>query len=153
MAYKAKLNLVNISFDESHKFYGLNLKMRSCGVVEFGKIAAQSASVADAFKASKEDASKISMVVDLINDLKALFASKLVEWDYELEQLDGSYLPLSADIEGVSQLEDIEFMQLLEAWMDAVAGVPESLGKGSTSGVNYPVVPIQMVPLSQSQAS
>lgn len=84
-----------------------------------------------------------------VEKLFRLFAAKLVDWN--LEQPEGVSVP--ATYEGVLSQEDGFVLQLIDAWQEAVAGVPAPLARTSGGGRPSPVASIPMVPLSENRAS
>lgn len=67
---------------------------------------------------------------DEINHMFGIFADALVEWN--LEDEDGN--PVPATFDGVMS-QDIDFvLDIIMAWMDAVAGVSEDLKEKLNSG-------------------
>ena len=78
------------------------------------------------------------------------FAHALVSWN--LEDEDGN--PLPATLETLRTYPDIGFINgLTKAWIDAVTGVDDELGKDSTSGETFPEASIPMEPLSPNPSS
>ena len=78
------------------------------------------------------------------------FAAALVSWN--LEDEDGNSLP--ATLETVRSYPDVGFMNALaSAWIKAVTGVDDDLGKDSDSGRRYLEESLTMEPLSESLPS
>ena len=90
---------------------GAEVRMRGCS---FGKLM-------EIHNATDEEAA----------DLMAPF---LVSWN--MDDADGAPLPTTGD--GIRGLEYAVFIQLGKAWAKALTGIPDDLGKGSTSGASYP---------------
>jgi hypothetical protein len=87
--------------------------------------------------------------MDKIEQLFEMFAEALISWT--LQEEDGT--PVPATREGVMG-EEPEFMLMIaSAWMDAVVGVEEDLGKDSGSGPLSQVPPLPMDPLSPNPPS
>lgn len=78
-----------------------------------------------------------------------LFSGVLVEWN--LLEEDGT--PVPATKAGLLSQEFDFVMEIITAWMDAVAGVAAPLEKPSSDGELFPEASIPMEPLSASQAS
>ena len=80
----------------------------------------------------------------------AAFVHALQSWNLEDEH--GTPLPMT--LEALQAYPDADFVSTMtRAWMDAVAGVDEELGKDSPSGKPFPEASIPMEPLSPSLAS
>jgi hypothetical protein len=95
-----------------------------------------------------------SLSVGELNDdettLLENFANALVKWN--LEDRDGN--PLPATLETLNTYPDIDFINgLARAWIKAVAGVGDELGKDSDSGRPSLEGSIPMESLSPSRAS
>lgn len=79
-------------------------------------------------------------LADMLDELTGLLAEGAVSWN--LEEEDGA--PVEFDREGVEDLELGQVMSIVGAWMDAMTGVDEELGKDSTSGEKFPGQPLTM---------
>lgn len=78
--------------------------------------------------------------MDKIRDLFGTFAGALIDWNLE----DDDDQPVPATLDGLLS-QDLDFvLQIIKAWMEAVTTPPESLGKGSPSGVQFPEGSIPM---------
>lgn len=84
---------------------------------------------------NKGDSSDESM-----EEVIALMAKSLVSWNLE----DEKGKPVPANAKGIDDQELELLMAIMEAWMDAMIGVDEDLGKGSTSGASSPAPPLTM---------
>lgn len=83
-----------------------------------------------------------------IESLFEHFADCLISWNLEE---DG--VPVPTTKEGLYS-QDLDFiLEIIKAWVDAVASVPSPLGKPSGDGTQSPAVSIPMEPLSPSLAS
>jgi hypothetical protein len=78
------------------------------------------------------------------------FVKALISWN--LEDGDGNPVPPTA--QGLDEFPDSQLMSaIVNAWMQAVSGVDDELGKDSDSGKPFQEESIPMEPLSASQAS
>lgn len=81
---------------------------------------------------------------DAIRELLELLASQLVEWNVE----DDDGRPVAANLDGI-RAQDIAFnMAIIDAWQNAVTGVPAPLDEPSTDGELSPVASIPTETLS-----
>jgi len=84
-----------------------------------------------------EEDDKNDIVLDEILDL---LAENLVSWN--LEEEDGSPVPATKDA-----LNDLEFpmvTEIVNRWLEGMTGPSEELGKGSSSGGQFPGAPVLM---------
>ena len=79
-------------------------------------------------------------MTEVLGELTDLLTESAVSWN--LEEEDGT--PVEFDREGVEELELAQLMSLVGAWIDAMTGVSEELGKDSTSGGKFPGQPLTM---------
>lgn len=94
---------------------------------------------------AKEDGSDES-----IRSLLMLLAGQLIEWNVE----DDAGRPVPADLDGVRSQEIAFNMAIINAWEQALVGVPAPLESGSPSGEPSPVeLALPMEPLSPSPES
>ena len=77
------------------------------------------------------------------------FADSLVEWNYETP--DG--VPIPPTLEGLRSLDIDEAKDLIQAWMQAAAGVSGPLEQNSTDGRPSGVVSLPMGPSSRNPQS
>ena len=75
-----------------------------------------------------------------MEEVIALMAKSLVSWNLE----DEKGKPVPANAKGIDDQELELLLAIMEAWMDAMIGVDEDLGKGSTSGASSPAPPLTM---------
>lgn len=93
---------------------------------------------------------------DQVRRLFEMFAERLVSWNVEDEGPDGpdgEGVPVPATLEGVLSQESTGVLRIIRTWLTAVAGVPSSLGKGSTSGATSRALSLPMEPLLASPLS
>lgn len=153
MGYKRKAQKnVRVTFADDHEFAGLELVTKPLNVAEFAQIAMHMQALSTSLKAEEDPDAAMRGIEAFLGQLGAaqeLFAGCLVEWN--MEQEDGT--PIPADLVGVRSLEDVEFLKLMTEWLEAIGGVPDELGKDSSSGPNSPELSIPMEPLSPSPAN
>lgn len=84
-----------------------------------------------------------------LNQMLEMFCDSLVEWN-----LEEKGVPVPATIEGL-RTQDPEFcLDIIDAWMDAVQGVPDApLGTPSQDGEQFPEASIPMNNLPEGLAS
>jgi hypothetical protein len=87
--------------------------------------------------------------MEQIRDLFTGFATALVSWN--LQEEDGTDVP--ATLEGLYSQEFDFVLQIIMAWMEAIAGVAAPLVRSSNSGATIPEGSLPMVPLSPSPES
>ncbi len=102
----------------------------------------QSKDLTDASELTSEDA-------DAVEALFSGFAKALKWWNLQ----DDEGRPVPATREGVEDQEFDFVLSLVNDWIEAVAGTPGDLGKGSNSGPQFPEVSLPMAPLSPSRSS
>lgn len=151
MTYRRKEQRVRVRFEEPHFLAGLEVVTHKLSVAEFAQFGLRLAEVTELQSAGTqaEQLSALSRLVTAVDDVRQLFADKLVEWDMENE--DGS--PTPTTLAGVQSLSDDEFFGIVNEWLDAVGGVPDELGKDSGPGETNLELSGLMEPLSPSQAS
>lgn len=114
MGFKARRTYV-LAFNEGTPLHGATIK---CKGVAGGKVTRWKAEI---------DATERDDMIDLIVEQ---LSKVIVEWD--LEEDDGE--PISVCPENVASLEMDQLMCLYDAWLIAVIGVSQNLGKGSGFG-------------------
>lgn len=135
MGYRREPKIYKLVFADPD-MEGLIVRAKSTSVRQFLEIQA----MADATEADGAKGMKT---------LFAAFAGVLVSWN--LEDENGQELPTTAET-----LLDQEFgfvMQIVMAWIEAIADVGEKLGKASTPGSPLLEASLPMEPLSISLAS
>jgi len=84
------------------------------------------------------------------------FSSALVSWNLESPDPRGDEyppLPVSTDMDGLYS-QDFDFiMDIIKAWMNAIAAITDDLGKGSNSGGQSLAASLPMEPLSPSPSN
>lgn len=127
MGFKKKAKVHQLKFKDV-ELVGLEVNVRSMNTGQFFKLIKQSSGATDQQKLESTNA--------LVRD----FAKALVSWN--LEDDNGKAVPTT--LAGVES-QDFDFLVvLLNAWIDAVSGVDESLEKKSNSGNQFPAVSIPM---------
>lgn len=121
MGFRPKNRQYQLQWAEDHELHGLVVMARAMRLGELLKLAEMAEQAKD----------KVSDIAELIERFSAI----LVSWNREDDE--GNALPATA--EGVQQIEDWEFMEILDAYMSAAVSVSEDLGKGSPSGGPSPV--------------
>ena len=132
MGFTPKRKIYTLQFDQ---YDGLEVKVSGTsagGYLELTEL--MDAAVADLGKAKP---------------LLSLFADCLRSWN--LEEEDSTPIPQTLD--GILSLELDFVLEIIGAWVDAIAGVSDDLKEPSNSGTPSLVESLPMVPLSDSQAS
>lgn len=120
MGFKRERKTYRLVFDNKSELDGLEVVTKSMPLRDFMEMA-QLANSAN--ESSEEGLYKA-------NNLFVKFSEFLVEWN--LEDEDGK--PVPADFDGVYSQELAFVLALVTAWMEAISGVSNPLGKESTSG-------------------
>lgn len=132
MGYKPKRKIYTLEFEDP-EFEGLEVKIRGLNTGQLLDL-----------DTAREDGSD-----EAIRGLLELFADQLVEWNVE----DDQEQPVPADIGGV-RTQDIAFnMAIIDAWQQAMVGVPAPLDELSTGTEPSLVASIPTETLSLPQAS
>ena len=145
MAYKAQRTIHNISFAENHTLHGLNMKTKTASIKEFATLAKMLTKIGSKFKqgiipeSGDEALSSVDDAVRAWDSVTEIFASKLISWDMELDDV-----PVPATLEGIKSLEDNLVMIVVEGWMEAIGGTPDPLERNSTNGESLPEVTLPM---------
>jgi hypothetical protein len=147
VAYTRKPKVFRVSFEEPHPLAGLTLQTKGLSVKEFAAFGLRLGEVAMVERAGTDadQLSELRNLIGAIDEVKAMFADKLIEWDM-LEE-DGS--PVPATLEGVLSLDDDEFFGVVNEWLTAIGGVDDQMGKESAHGA-IPILADSMEPLSQA---
>lgn len=143
MGYKHQPKLYRLTFEEHP---GLEVVTKSISVGRMTKLMGMAARLQDkdldVEDLTEEDAEAVEALFDG-------FAKALKSWN--LEDEEGT--PVPATREGVFDA-DFEFVfSLIGNWIEAVAGTPGDLGKGSNSGRPFPEVSLPMDVLSPSRSN
>ena len=151
MTYVRKRNLVRVVFEEPHFLAGLSIQTESVSVREIAEFGLKLAEASQVEKAGTdvEKLRGLGGLLDSLDEVRAMFAEKLLEWDMVEE--DGE--PTPATLVGVKRLDDKEFYGIVGEWLAAFGELDENTGKGSGSGETSPELSDLMEPLSPSQAS
>lgn len=137
VGFKPKRKIYKLAFADP-EMEGLVVRARSTSVEQFLEIQSMAASADE------------GAAVESLKTMFATFVSVLIDWNLEAEDSD-EILPLEAKS---LLIQDFDFaMTLVMAWIEAVAGVPDAVGKASTNGSPLLEGSLQMEPLSVSLAS
>lgn len=128
MGFRPKNRTYKLSWEYGHDLHGLEVTARAMRLGELLRLGG----MADEAKAN---AGSVGELVDQ-------FAGVLVEWNRE----DETGAPIPADATGVRHLEDWEFFEVLNAYINAGIGVSGPLSDGSPSGRPSPV---QLPPMDE----
>jgi hypothetical protein len=105
-------------------YKGLEIRMKS---ISFGKVRKLISATEDASDENFEE-----LLVSVENGI--------VSWNLE----DENDQPVPANAEGLAD-QDFEFvMDVIMAWLDCMTGISDDLGKGSSSGPQFPGQPVTM---------
>lgn len=115
MGYRRERKVYKLVFEDP-QYEGLEIRAASIPVGKLLKLA----NVGDLNNVTQEELSAIFEV----------FAGALISWN--LEEDDGTPVPTTVD--GLYTLEIDFIMQIISAWMEAVAGVPGPLRQRSSNG-------------------
>lgn len=133
------------------EFEGLEVRAKSVPTGDFLKIT-ELMSLKDSGGFTADDKDKLT-------DLFATFADALIDWNVEDDERDeqgnltGRDVPVPPTLEGLLTQDLDMVLEIIKAWMDAVATVPDAVGKGSVSGVSFPEASLPMDPLSDARLS
>lgn len=132
MGFKAPKTVYKLEF-EGEEYEGLEVRMRGLTVRRFQRVLA-------VYEGGKDED---------IDEILDFFVKAVDSWN--LEDDDGRPLPVTAEALGDLDLEFVNAM--VGAWLDAVGGVSDDLGKDSGSGGPSLEASLPMEPLSPSLAS
>lgn len=135
MGYRKQTTLYHLTFPE---FDGLEITAKSLSTGDLMRIMKTAAQLTG--DASERPGETRAQAVE---DMLRRFSKALVSWN--LEDEDGE--PVPATYQGVEDQELPFVLRIIEAWTEAVAGVPDDLGKVSPSGPQFPEVSLPMVAL------
>lgn len=119
---------------------GLEVRARSVSTGEFLQISSLA-----------ELAGERGVATDIseVSKLFAAFAGAIVSWNLEDEKGD----PIAPDVDGLYS-QDFDFvLSIIMAWLEAVASVPDPLGRASSGGERFPEESLPMESLSPSLSS
>lgn len=140
MGYRRTGTTFNLHFEDP-ALNGLEVKVRSLSIGKLLELS-ELASLADGDELTPDDLKRI-------DPLFTTLADSLVGWNYEDENGD----PIPATLESIKGEELGFVLQIVTAWMNAVASVSGPLANGSTGGGPSPAPLLPMVALSPSLAS
>ncbi len=152
MGYTRKQKVFKVSFADDHQFAGLTLTTRGLTVKEFVEFGIRLQGVGEAMQGAvrpDEQMAALDSLSDALTVVRGMFADALMSWNMTEE--DGT--PTPPTVEGVTMLDEMEFLTLVEEWLNAIGGVSAPLGKDSTGGVTSPELSPLMEPLSVNQVS
>lgn len=127
MGFRAPRTEITLTFDGYPDLDGLEVRIRSVSVADYGRLTSGQMNDAEAM---------------------AAFAGALVAWNLE----DDAGQPVPATLAGVGSLDSSFFTQLMAAWVRGMTSVPPPLSRPSGSGLN-PEASIPMEPLPASPPS
>jgi hypothetical protein len=134
MGYKPDRKVFKLVFDDP-SMDGLEVKATSLDIGALFKVT--------------EIRSKKILTQDDVEEMFSAFANALRSWNVEDD--DGN--PVPTDLAGIYSQELTFIQTIIWAWVDAITGVSDELGKESGSGETFPEGSLPMEPLSESQAS
>lgn len=133
MGYRHKIPRVNVAFEEGHEYHGCEVVLRKLTLGEYLDIVGITAD------------SGINHVGDQLKRM----GDKLVSWN--LEDEDGTPIPATPD--AVLEQDKDLMIAVLNAWLDALNGVPAPLEPNSPDGEPSLEASIPMETLSSSLVS
>lgn len=135
MGYVPKRKVYNIKFDDHE---GLEVRATSTSTDAFIRISAL----------AEDDHSNGDLIM-----LMTEFATVLKSWNLEEEGPDDTRVPVPATLEGLMSLE-LDFVQeIINGWMEAVAGVPAPLEqplKDTATLLMEESIPMAPLPVNQA---
>lgn len=145
MGYQRSKKIFKLVFEDP-ELDGLVVRMRSVSLGRLMKLM-KVANVTPGKKMSAED-------MAVVDEILQMFAKALVGWNLEEEDEETKEVrPVPATPEGVYS-QDLDFViEIITAWVEALAGVSAPLGKDSPSGETFPEGSLPMASLSASRAS
>lgn len=127
---------------------GLEVRARSLPLGQFMELMTLASSMGDGALSNKD--------AEQVNTIFRIFSSALVSWNLELPDPRGEDyepIPVPADMDGLYS-QDLNFiMQIVRAWMTAIASVDDELGKGLNSSNKSLEASLPMETLSPNQSS
>lgn len=145
MGYKATKKIFDLRFADP-EMAGLEVKAKNTSAGDFLAIQRRALAMQQTTELTEQD-------LDTIDDLFGRFANVLLAWNLEDEGPDGEDEPVAPTKAGLLS-QDFDFvMVIINAWLEAVGGVDEDLGKDSASGGSFPEVNIPMELLSSNPSS
>lgn len=130
---------------EGHEMHGTEVRARSLPLGAFLELLELAAGIDFGSLAASSITPEAAVAVRQV--LEA-FGGALVEWN-----LDDDEGPVPASFEGVCRLDVDVVMPVIDAWMEAVAGVSGPLGPASPNGDRSQEASLPMDPLSESPQS
>lgn len=142
--FRPKTRRYELNWPEDHDLHGLQVTLRAMRLGELTSLA----KLYQEFKGTEDnrDEADAAKGLQVLNRMVARLAEVLVSWNRmdedtmkwneeteEFEETEDTQI-LPADGEGLSRLEDWEFMAIFEGYMTAAVGVTTELGKGLNSG-------------------
>lgn len=118
MGFRPEPTIYKLSFKDSH-LDGLTVRIGGCTVAEWQETLRS---------ANPEDGTGVA---DANEQMLALFAKYLVEWDLE-DPRTGE--PVPPTMEGLNTQENRLIAEIVVAWQKAMMFVADDLGKGLTNG-------------------
>lgn len=124
MGYKRKSKVYVLAF-EDEEYEGLEVRVKSVPVGKFLELNSLAMGV------SKNGETDAEAAIETNAELLKAFANALVSWNVEDED---SGEPIPSTLEGVNSCDFDFAMRLIEAWLEALAGVSRPLAQEFNSG-------------------
>jgi hypothetical protein len=141
VGFQRQGRIYRLVWPEGHENHGLEVRVRALSIDDLSRIGGMAE-----LDLSRDNGPE---ALGALDDMLALFASKLVGWNIDDDQGE----PVPATLAGV-KAQDLDFvLELVDAWMTAAAGVAPPLSESSTGGGTPLAASIPMEPLSPSLAS
>jgi hypothetical protein len=147
MGFQKPKKVYKLVWPEDHELHGLEVRVHSLPLGQFMELMSLS-NLSKSSGFGEEDRQQV-------HQLFTGFAGALVSWNLEDEDPRGEdfpSIPVSPDLDGLYSQDFGFVMQIIMAWMDAVANVSVDLGKASQTGGTSPEASIPMEPLSSGQS-
>lgn len=138
MGFKAKKKLYRLTWAPDTDLSGLEVVMTSVSMGTLLRLTEMSERADEIVK----DRASFREVVEI-------FAGAMLSWNLE----DDFDQPIPVTVDGVMTQDPDLIMSIITQWTKAIAGVPDPLGGGSTSGVPSPAGPPPMEAVSPSLPS
>lgn len=132
--YRAYRKIFTLKFDDP-QLTGLEVRVSSVSMGQLMEVAEQA------------DMAHAGAGLARVRELLAMFVDNVRGWNLEHETTDDNFTPTEISFTGLMQHEPGLVLAMTLAWYQAMTDVPESLGKGSTSGGTSVEASIPMAPL------
>lgn len=160
MSYVKKTKVARVTFEPGHPLHGLEIKSKPVDMGYLAKVAGTFAEIQalgqtgidvdDTVKGQEN----LNALAERMSEVYGLFVSKIVSWNYQMEDENDEVLDVPPTVAGLRSIcDDQEVLTIIHEWLNALSGVSSSLGKDSDSGGTIRELSELMEPLSASQAS